>query len=95
MQRRHRNSDALQDSRIFFLQKYHVKSYDQSFPMMYIKGGSNLVEVSQNEDFPQKTAFETAFWGDTNLDQVTLEGAGTPHFQSLDIFHMFPEKFWA
>ena len=46
-----------------------------------------MVEVSQNEDF-----------GDTNLDQVTLEGAGTPNFKStdmFDMFDMFPEKLGA
>ena len=54
-----------------------------------------MVKVSQNEDFLQKTASKTAFWGDTNLDQVTLEGAGTPNFKSTDIFDMFPENLWA
>ena len=27
-----------------------------------------------------------------NLDQVTLEGAGTPNFRSTDIFDINPEK---
>ena len=54
-----------------------------------------MVKVSQNEDFFQKTASKTAFWGDTNLDQVTLEGAGTPNFKSTDIFDMFPENLGA
>ena len=38
---------------------------------------------------------KTAFWGDTNLDQVTLEGAGTPNFKITDIFDMFPENLGA
>ena len=42
-----------------------------------------------------KNALKTAFWGDTNLDQVTLEGAGTPNFKSTDIFDMFPENLGA
>ena len=57
--------------------------------------GQHLVEVSQNEDFLQKTDSKTAFWGDTNLDQVALEGAGTPNLKSTEIFDMFPEKLWA
>ena len=56
-----------------------------------LREGQHLVEVSQNEDFLQKTAFKTAFSEDTKLDQLTLEGAGTPNFKSTDIFHMFPE----
>ena len=51
-----------------------------------------MVEVSQNEDFLQKNAFKTAFFGDTNMDQVTLEGAGTPNIKTTDIFDMFPEN---
>ena len=54
-----------------------------------------MVEVSQNKDFLQKSAFKTAFFGDTNIDQVTLEGAGTPNFKSIDIFYMFPENLGA
>ena len=53
-----------------------------------------MVEVSQNEDFLQKTAFKTAFLADTKLDQLTLEGAGTPNFKSADIFDMFPGNLW-
>ena len=54
-----------------------------------------MVEVSQNEDFLQKSAFKTVFFGDTNMDQVTLEEAGTPNFKSTDIFDMFPENLGA
>ena len=54
-----------------------------------------MVEVSQNEDFVQKTASKTAFLGDTNLDQVTLEGAGYLNFKSTDIFDMSPENLGA
>ena len=62
-------------------QKYHKRAFIQSFPMMYITGGQHLVVVCQNEDFLKKTASKTAFWSDTNLDQVTLEGAGTHNFK--------------
>ena len=75
--------------------KYHEKAEIHSFPTMYIKGGQHLVKVSQNKDFLQKTASKTDFLRDTKLDQLTLEGAGTPNFKSTDIFGMFPEKLWA
>ena len=62
---------------------------------MYInlREGKNLVEVSQNKDFLHKTAWKKVFLRDTKLDQLTLEEAGTQTFQSLGIFHMFPENF--
>ena len=66
-----------------------------AFQPCILRGGLHLVKVSQNKDFLQKTASKTAFWGDTNLDQVTLEGAGTPNFKSTDIFDMFPENLGA
>ena len=55
-----------------FFQKYHKKAEIHSFPTMYIKGGLPLVEVSQNEDFVQKTASKTAFLSITIPDQLTL-----------------------
>ena len=54
-----------------------------------------MVEVSQNKAFLQKIPSKTAFGGDSDLDQVFLEGDGTPNFKSTDAFNMFPEKFWA
>jgi len=51
-----------------------------------------LVEISQNEDFLKKTVYKTAFWGDTNLDKVTSEQAGTPNFKSPAILGIFHEK---
>ena len=51
-----------------------------------------MVEVSQNEDFLQKTASKTGFLRDMKQDQLTLEGAGTPNFKSTDIFDMVPEN---
>ena len=49
----------------------------------------------QNEDFLQKSAFKTAFFLDTNPDQLTSERAGTPNFKTTDIFDMFPENLGA
>ena len=71
------------------------KPMTRADPIMYIKVGQHLVEVSQNKDFLQKSAFKTAFFGDTNMDQVTLEGAGTPNIKTTDIFDMFPENLGA
>ena len=56
---------------------------------MYMKGGSSFVEISQNEDFLKKNWLKTAFWGDTNLDKVTSEQAGTPNFKGINIFERF------
>ena len=66
-----------------------------AFQRCILRGGLPLVEVSQNEDFLQKTASKTGFLRDTKLDQLTLEGAGTPNFKSTDIFDMFPENLGA
>ena len=57
--------------------------------------GSKVDGLAVRSNFLQKNALKTAFWGDTNLDQVTLEGAGTPNFKSTDIFDMFPENLGA
>ena len=57
-----------------------------AFQRCIIRGGLPLVELSQNEDFLQKTASKTGFLRDTKLDQLTLEGAGTPNFKSTDFF---------
>ena len=48
-----------------------------------------MVEISQNKDFLKKNWLKTAFWGDTNLDKVTSEQAGTPNFKGIDIFERF------
>ena len=91
--KRYQSSDALQDQWNIF--KYDVKAYGQSFQRCILRGGQHLVEVSQNKDFLKKAAWKTAFLSITIPDQLTLEGAGTTNFQSLCIFHMFPEHFGA
>ena len=71
------------------------KLLTRAFQWCILRGGQHLVEVSQNEDFLQKTAWKTAFLADTKLDQLTLEGAGTPNYKSTDIFDMNPENLGA
>ena len=71
------------------------KALMHSFPTMYNTMGSKVDGLAVRGNFLQKNALKTAFWGDTNLDQVTLEGAGTPNFKSTDIFDMFPENLGA
>ena len=61
-----------------------------AFQRCILRGGLPLVEVSQNEDFVQKTASKTAFLGDTNLDQVTLSSHNScskpPNLKNCYIF---------
>ena len=61
-----------------------------AFQRCILRGGLPLVEVSQNEDFVQKTASKTAFLGDTNLDQVTLSSHNScskpPNLENCYIF---------
>ena len=78
-----------------FFRKYHEKAFIQSFPTLYNTMGSKVDGLAVKSKFLQKTALKTAFLRDTKLDQVTLEGAGTPNFKSTDIFDMFPENLGA
>ena len=51
-----------------------------------------ICQSQSKRAFSPKNCLKIAFLGDTNLDQVTLEGAGTPNFKSTDIFDMSPES---
>ena len=79
----------------YFFKNTMRKLRSIAFQRCILRGGLPLVEVSQNKDFLQKTASKTGFLRDTKLDQLTLEGAGTPNFKSTDIFDMFPENLGA
>ena len=46
-----------------------------------------MVEVSQNEDFVQKTASKTAFLSITILDHPTSDWVGTQNFKGMANFH--------
>ena len=56
-------------------------------------GGLHWAEMGQKNDFLKKNALKTAFWGDTILDRLTSEGAGTPILTIFSTFSMFPFKF--
>ena len=56
-------------------------------------GGLHWAEMGQKNDFLKKNALKTAFWGDTILDRLTSEGAGTPILTNFSTFSMFPFNF--
>ena len=43
--------------------KYHVKALDQSFPMMYIKGGSTFGRSQSKRGFSPKNCLKNSFLG--------------------------------
>ena len=51
--------------------------------------------MGQNKDFLQKSGQKTAFWRDTNSDQLTLGGSETHIFEGIANFSMFFEKLGA
>ena len=61
-----------------------------AFQRCILRGGLPLVEVSQNEDFVQKTASKTAFLRDTKSDQLTLSSHNScskpPNLKNYHIF---------
>ena len=56
----------------YFFKNTIKKLRSIAFQRCILRGGLPLVEVSQNEDFVQKTASKTAFLRDTKSDQLTL-----------------------
>ena len=58
-------------------------------------GGLHWSEMGQNHNFLKKKALTTAFWGDTILDGLTSQGAGTLNFEANKIatFCMLPFHF--
>ena len=63
---------------------------------MYIKGGSTFGRSQLKWGFsPIHCLKKKLFYSITIPDQLTWEGAGTPNFKSLGIFHIFPEIFGA
>ena len=80
----------LAGSTLKFLKNTMWKLSSRAFQWCILRGGQHLVEVSQNEDFLQKTASKTAFWGDTNLDQVTLSSHNScSKSPNLENYHIF------
>ena len=56
--------------------------------------GLHLAEMGQKNDFLKKNALKTAFLGDTIMDRLTSEGAGTQILKKkIATFSMFLFKF--
>ena len=51
-------------------------------------GGLHWAEMGQKNDFLKKNALKTAFLGDTILDRLASEGAGTPILKKITTFSM-------
>ena len=90
---RPRKSYALQDAKKIFFSLYHQKDEIHSFPAMYNTWGSSLGRMGQKHDFVRKNALKTASLGDTILDRLASEGAGTPILKKIATFSMFPFNF--
>ena len=57
---------------------------------MYMKRGSSFCLNQSKQEFSLKMPKnKTAFLADTNLDELSSEQAGTPNFNSINIFNMF------
>ena len=57
-------------------------------------GGLPSVEMAENDDFlEKKKAWKTDFLMDTNLDQLTLKGAGAQNFKNIATLYIFHEKY--
>ena len=65
----------------------------RSFPMMHNTMGSKLDGVAVRDHFLPKNGLKTAILGDTILDRLTSEGAGTQIFEAIANFSMCFEKF--
>ena len=64
-----------------------------SFPIMYNTIGSKLDGLAVRDHFLPKNGLKTAILGDTILDKLTSEGAGTQIFEAIAKFSMCFEKF--
>ena len=76
----------------FFLNTaWKLKS--RAFQRCTLRGSQHLLEVSQNKDFLQKTAWKkTVFLVSQFRINWLWRGLGPPIFQSLSIFQMLPEN---
>ena len=64
-----------------------------SFPIMYHTLGSTVDGLAIRDHFLPKNGLKTAILGDTILDSLTSEGAGTQFFKAIANFSMCFEKF--
>ena len=73
--------------KIFFL--YTIREMrSTAFQPCITLGGLHWAEMGQKNDFLKKNALKTAFLGDTILDRLTSEGAGTPILKKMATFSM-------
>ena len=90
---RPRKSYTLQDENKYFFIYTIRKRRSTAFQPCITLGGLHWTEMGQKNDFLKKNALKTAFWGDTILDRLAPEGAGTPIFKKNVTFSMFPFNF--
>ena len=64
-----------------------------SFLIMYNTMGSKLDGLAVRDHFLPKHGLKRAILGDTILDRLTSEGAGTQIFKTIANFSMCYEKF--
>ena len=66
-------------NKIFF-QKYHEKAEIQSFPMMYMKGGSTFGQSQSKRGFSPKDCLKNSFWGGHKSGSSDFGGGWDPQY---------------
>ena len=79
-------------SKIDFPPEFQTRQM-HSFPIMYNTMGSKVDGLAVRDHFLPKNGLKTAILGDTILDRLTSEGAGTQIFKGIANFSMCFEKF--
>ena len=79
-------------SKIDFPPEFQIRQM-HSFPIMYNTMGSKVDGLAVRDHFLPKNGLKTAILGDTILDRLTSERAGTQIFKGIANFSMCFEKF--
>ena len=79
-------------SKIDFPPEFQTRQM-HSFPIMYNTMGSKVDGLAVRDHFLPKNVLKTAILGDTILDRLTSERAGTQIFKGIANFCMCFEKF--
>ena len=79
-------------SKIDFPPEFQTRQM-HSFPIMYNTMGSKVDGLAVRDHFLPKNGLKTAILGDTILDRLTSERAGTQIFKGIANFSMCFEKF--
>ena len=85
---RPRKSYAPQDAKKYFFLYTIREMRSTAFQPCITLGGLHLAEMGQKNYFLKKNALKTAFLGDTILDRLASEGAGTPILKKISTFSM-------